>query len=131
MAMKINYVISRDNFKLFSFHRHDYNMDNGIFIDGGFDYTRSNATIHQDDIRNLIGDIREQFQWGQNYDKNSKRLEETKYSLLKDLTTDHVIGILIYFTERLHYNQSISTQWKAYHLIFLYELKYRYENKLE
>lgn len=128
--MKINYVITRGDSKLFSFNRHDYQMDNGVFIDGGFDYTRSNATVHQDDIHNLIGDIRRQFKWGRNYNKDGTRLEETEYALLKDLATDHIIAILIYFTERLNYQSKINNSWKAYHLIFLNELKYRYENKL-
>ncbi len=107
-------------------------MDEGVFIDGGFDYTRSNTQVHQDDIHNLIGDIREQFQWGRNYNKDGTRLDETEYALLKDLATDHIIAILIFFTERLLVvtTDEVTSAWKAYHLIFLNELKYRYENKL-
>lgn len=32
--------------------------------------------------------------WGSNYDKDMNALEETKYSLLKDLTTDHIKNII-------------------------------------
>jgi hypothetical protein len=128
--MKINYVLTPSGNKLFSFKRHDYRIEEGVYIDGGFDYTRSNVQVHQDDIHNLIGDIREQFMWGKNYDKDNQLLMQTEYSLLKDLTTEHIVGILIYFTNRLTYGSTINSYWKAYHLIFLNELKYRYENKL-
>ena len=49
--------------------------------------------------------------WGQNYDKNNKRLPETKYILLKDLTTDHIKGILKYFKDNLG---RLPTTYKKY-----------------
>lgn len=128
--MKINYVETPNGKKLFSFFRHDYNMAENIFIDGGFEYTRTNGKVQYDFIANLIEDIREQFRWGKNYDKNGNRLEETEYILLKDIKTDHIINILIYFTNRLIDTTVISIQWKAYHLFFLEELKYRHEKNI-
>jgi len=125
--MEISYI-EKDGVKLFSFHRYDYQkFESGEFIDGGFDYTRFSGELKTDTIWNLIGDIREQFKWGQNYDIANNRLPETKYQLLKDLDSDHILGILIYFTQKLLPPEVIQTQWKAYHLIFLYELKYRNE----
>ena len=64
--MKINYV--KCDFckeKVFSFHRHDYKSCScgKAFKDGGFDYIRSstNGEIKEDEISNLISDIRESF----------------------------------------------------------------------
>lgn len=37
--------------------------------------------------------------WGQNYDKNMNRLSETRWVLLKNLTTDHIKGIIKYFKD--------------------------------
>ena len=125
--MNINYIETEGK-KLFSFHRYDFQMLNsGEFIDGGFDYTRFNGNLKSDTIENLIADIREQFQWGQNYDERHNRLPKTKYQLLKDLTSSHILGILTYFTERIKPPEVVNDTWKAYHLIFLYELKYRDE----
>jgi hypothetical protein len=125
--MQINYIEVNGK-KLFSFNRHDYQkFESGEFIDGGFDYTRSNSTVQSGNIKDLIGDIREQFTWGQNYDKDNVRLLFTEYKLLKDLDSDHILGILTYFTLRLNTPQEIDVSWKGTHLIFLYELQYRNE----
>lgn len=57
--MKINYI-EKDGKKLFSFHRHDFqSFPTGEFIDGGFDYIRTNTEIKSGEIRDLIKDIRE------------------------------------------------------------------------
>lgn len=133
--MNITYLKQNDGSKLFSFHRHDFNAgENGTFIDGGFDYIRFNGELGEDTIENLIGDIRQQFIWGANYEKDGKTIrEKTVYNHLKDLDTDHIINILVFFTEKISTIKGsvmISAQWKAYHLIFLHELKYRHENKI-
>ncbi len=127
--MKINYVENK-NGKLFSFSVHDYkdNEDsegNYVMIDGGFEYNRYSGELKENEIKNLMSDIRETFTWGQNYDENNNRLPETKYVLLKDLTTSHITGILRYFTEKLRPEQIVSKDWIIYHLIFLYELENR------
>ena len=133
--MNINYVENKTG-KLFSFSRHDFksNTDedkNYIMIDGGFDYTRYTGNLKTDSIQKLIGDIREQFIWHQNYDKNNNRLSETNKVLLKDLDFSHICEILVYFTKQLRENEEsiITPSWKAIHLIFIYELQYRYNNK--
>lgn len=127
--MKIQYVENK-NGKLFSFSVHDYkdNEDsegNYVMIDGGFEYNRYSGELKENEIKNLMSDIRETFTWGQNYDENNNRLPETKYVLLKDLTTSHITGILRYFTEKLRPEQIVSKDWIIYHLIFLYELENR------
>ena len=127
--MKIGYVENK-NGKLFSFSVHDYKDDednegNYIMIDGGFEYNRYSGELKEDEIKNLISDIRETFTWGQNYDENNVKLSETKHVLLKDLTISHISGILRYFTERLQIGSILDKQWIAIHLIFLYELENR------
>lgn len=127
--MKIGYVENK-NGKLFSFSVHDYKDDednegNYIMIDGGFDYYRYSGDLKEDEIKNLMSDIRETFTWGQNYDENNVKLSETKHVLLKDLTISHISGILRYFTERLQIGSILDKQWIAIHLIFLYELENR------
>lgn len=127
--MKIQYVENK-NGKLFSYSVHDYkdNEDsegNYVMIDGGFEYNRYSGELKEDEIKNLMSDIRETFTWGQNYDENNVRLLETKYALLKDLTTSHISGILRYFSERLIPEQKIAKDWIAIHLIFCYELENR------
>lgn len=134
--MNINYVEHSDGTKLFSFTRHDfkeYKKDGEyIMIDGGFDYTRFSATnkfqLKAGKISNLIEDIREQFRWGRNYDAKGKLLKTTEYAYLKDLTTDHIFGILQYLTEKLDEMEEITPQFKAQGLIFLAELQYRHNS---
>lgn len=129
--MNITYLKQSNGSKLFSFHRHDFKIgENGTFIDGGFDYTRFNGELGEDTVENLIGDIRQQFVWGAIYEKDGKTLRDhTVYKSLQDLDTDHIISILIYFTNRVKNDTVMSIQWKIFHLIFLNELKYRHEHK--
>lgn len=127
----MKYVIDSKGKKLFSFFRHDYKeSEDGTFIDGGFEYTRTNSQIFEDTIENLIKDIREEFMWGSRVDKAGKLLESVKYQYLKDLTTDHIINILMYFTDNLMEEQRITETWKNIHLIFIHELKYRHEKNI-
>lgn len=146
--MKIKYLDCDGRAKLFSFHRHAYREitidDKFYMIDGGFDYIRSsvNGEIKEDEISNLISDIRKSFTWGQNYDKNHKRLSKTIYKKLKDLDTDHIINILKYFTEDLVFSihkqkeleindyTNVNESWCVTHLIFLEELIYRSKNNI-
>lgn len=127
--MKICYVENK-NGKLFSFYRHDYkeNTDdegNFIMIDGGFDYNRYSGTLKEDNIKDLMSDIRNQLTWGQNYDVNNNKLPKTEYKLLKDLSTSHIFGIIKYFIEKLKPESVISKEWLSIHLIFCYELENR------
>lgn len=125
---------------MFSFNRHNiYQCKcHSSVLDGGFDYIKCTGSIltKVDTISNLIPLIREKFIWGRNYDKDNNRLAKTEYILLKDLATDHIINILIYFTLRLRPTVDIkdpqsvlSREWIANHLIFLEELKYRQNDK--
>lgn len=91
-------------------------------------------------------ELREEFKWGQNYDKNNKPLEKPKFRLLKDLSNGHIIAILIYFSKGVHnnlidkgnfimedepmYSNLLLKSWISTHLIFLNELKYRHDNKI-
>lgn len=129
--MDIHYVENK-NGKLFSFFRHDYkeNTDdegNYIMIDGGFEYKHYSGELKTGTIEELISEIREQFTWGQNYDENNNRLPKTKYILLKNLTTSHIVGILLYMTEKTLTDVLVK---KIYSLIFLNELKYRIKNEI-
>ncbi|MTV61743.1 hypothetical protein, partial [Streptococcus pneumoniae] len=54
--------------------------------------------IENEEVKHVIDIIREQFVWGNSYDKDNNRLKETKYVLLKDLETSHILIILSYFT---------------------------------
>lgn len=153
--MKIQYLCCDGKHKLFSFYRHDYQVwedseKNHYMIDGGISsdpssygrYSRPNIKdgLQEDEISNLIQDIREQFTWGKNYDKDKNRLPKTKYALLKNLETGHIFGILKYFTEKLDIQENIlvdintdkpiEISWKIIHLIFLEELIYREKNDL-
>jgi hypothetical protein len=127
--MKINYIETPSGKKLFSFHRHDYKSEEGVSIDGGFSYTKVSGKpipeIKSEVIRTLIQDIREQFIWGNNFDKDFNLLPETQWILLKDLETAHIINILIYFTKTLDVKTNIIEEWKSIHYIFLEELYYR------
>lgn len=130
--MKINYVICKKcKETLFSFYQHDFKsctcQEN--FIDGGFCYNRYSGELKEDEIKNLMSEIREQFTWGQNYDENNNKLPKTEYKLLKDLTTSHISGIIRYFIERLQPESIISKQWLTIHLIFCYELENRLKNE--
>lgn len=76
-------------------------------------------------------ELRKTFKWKSYLNKNGDLREEIQEKLLKDLDTDHIIQILIYFTEKIiPEKHNISESWKEYHLIFLNELKYRWENKI-
>ena len=80
--MKIIYGLCSDKKKLFSWHGHDYQThttESGVFnmLDGGCSsspdgYSRYGGEIklQESEISEIITDIRESFQWGQNYTKN-------------------------------------------------------------
>ena len=70
-------------------------------------------------------EIREQFKWGNNFDKNNNKLPRTVWVLLKDMSTSHISGVIRYFTENIIPEQVLTKQWIAYHLIFCYELENR------
>lgn len=128
--MNIAYI-EKEGKKLFSFSRHNFKQfEEGEFIDGGFEHTRfGSIEPKSDSIENLISEIREQFIWGQNFDQNGNKLPQTFYRKLSEMTTSHIQGVLIYFTEKLTDESQMTLEWKGVHLIFLYELKFRYAIK--
>lgn len=151
--MKIHYIECLDKKKLFSFYRHDFiehtdKWGNYYMLDGGLeDYYRysypieklkgGKTPITESEISEVIFDIRKQFKWTKNYDKNNKLLVKPQIKKLKDLTTSHILGILKYFTEKLIITTDvkdpqgvISKEWKTIHCIFLEELLYRKKKKL-
>lgn len=129
--MKIHYVKDKEGNKLFSFHRHDYRKSNDVFIDGGFDYVRTNTDIYFDTIENLISDIRNQFMWKSILNEDETFRDIPNKILLKNMDTDHIINVLIYFIENIPREQPITDSFKRLHLIFLNELKYREKNNIE
>lgn len=147
--MKIHFLNCDGKDKLFSFHRHDYKTKlidgKHYFLDGGLqDYIRSstNGTIEKGEIKDLIKDIRESFTWGKNKDKDGNILEKTEYTLLKDLTSSHICGILSYFNNKAFRSiekfedtdetncSGVDKQWLIFHEIFTQELDFRINNKL-
>ena len=130
---------------LFSFSRHDINFctcdKNPCGIDGGYDYHKfigdfDNYIICSEPISDCIDKIRERFEWTKRYDKNEKLLKKPITAKLKKLTTDHIVGILLYFNNRLEpYNKDwktdevtgskLSISWISTQQILLEELKYR------
>lgn len=128
--MKIHYVEDSFKNKLFSFFRHDFNMStDGTFIDGGFDYIRTNADVQYNEISDLIEDIREQFIWKSTMNPDGTVRDEISVKYLKDLDIHHIINILIYFINLLTEDTKIITSWMTIHSIFLEELKYRLSEK--
>ena len=142
--MKIHYLDCDGKAKLFSFHRHDYktlDLDGKHYmIDGGFDYTRcsTDGKVEEDEVKNLISNIREVFTWTQNYDENNNRID-SKTALLKDLTSSHICGILSYFNTRLwngtEYRKAegvveLFKHFCTFQDIFIQELDYRIKNQL-
>jgi hypothetical protein len=125
--MKINYVEHKDGTKLFSFNRHDYKAyekdGQNIMIDGGFYYFRYMGVPLTGDLSDLIVDIREVFTWGNNYDKNMLRLPETVWIKLKDMTSDHIKGVIQYFKDMPKNRRD--EEWEGKIAIFKEELKYR------
>ncbi len=128
--MTINYVKTPDDKKLFSFHRHDYNEELGTFIDGGFDYTRTNSEVFQGTIEELIGEIRAQFQWTSilNKDGSLKSKAVTKY--LFELDSDHLVAILQHMfsdpKKFTYYNDNPTANGTIN--ILLAEIKYRFKH---
>jgi hypothetical protein len=60
---------------------------------------------------------RENMVWGKNYDINMKRLPETEYILIKDLSTSHIYAIL----------QNVSSIDEYYYKVLMEEIIFREE----
>ena len=136
--MNITYLYCKkckDSVFSFSTHSMNWCKCESCAIDGGFDYTK--ITGNEGDFELIVSDvssimklIRDKFTWTKRYDRNDKLLKKPITSKLKDLTTDHVIGVLLYFTKQLTLHDdgnscNMSKYWLIIHEIFLEELKYR------
>lgn len=125
-----------DGTHLPSFSRHDFKFHvdsvtgKTYFIDGGpmianRGYNRYSAngdeklfSIYFDDP---IETIREHFRWGNNIDKDGRRLPHTNWIRLKDINNDHLDILCSWFTE---------DQAHPFILLFLREKQYRNEHEL-
>lgn len=136
--MNITYLIcNKCNDTVFSFNRHDMNWCKckSCALDGGFDYNkitgnREDFTMVESDIPSVMMFIREKFTWTKRYDINNKLLKKPVNRKLSKLTSDHIVGILLYFTKKLVLHDDLkscnmSNQWLVTHEILLEELKYR------
>lgn len=135
--MKIRYLDCRGKKKLFSLYTHDYRTwedeeGNFYMIDGGSDYTRYSHpdmgelgidVIKEDTIDSVIEDLREQFTWGKNYDKDGKRLPKTQFVPVKDLSNEHIINIIEHI-----YEKQITNSRSVF--VMLAELRYRLQKNI-
>jgi len=108
--MKIHYIIGDDGNKLFSFSQHDFQMNGTAFIDGGFDYIRTNREIQYAEISDIIEDIRKQFKWISLYDINKNRRKVPVRYVLYELNTEHILNIIEHLIDRLIYTYEIATE---------------------
>lgn len=106
--MKIHYIIGDDGDKLFSFSRHDFQINGNAFIDGGFDYIRTNREIQYAEISDVIEDIRKKFAWISLYDANKNRRKVPVRYILYELTTEHLLNIIEHLADNLNYVYIIS-----------------------
>lgn len=92
--------------EIISHHRHDFKKCNcedeqeSIWVDGGRDYERTmwgdladfeKKTVYDDGNHETR---RNNMHWGVNFDKEMNRLPETKWVLIKDLDSSHILNIL-------------------------------------
>ena len=101
--MKVPIIrISEDEY-ITSLKNHDFKMseDGKHFIDASFDddgkilYVRvgGNKDYETVDASSIHEYIRENISWGRNFNENGERVP-TKYTLIKDLGTEHIKAIL-------------------------------------
>lgn len=128
--MKIKYGICTDcNKKIFNFKHHEMSWcscnKSAVDIEELYSRTIGNAEIREDEISDIIEEIREVFTWTSNYDKDIRRIEPVQ-RLLKGLDTDHILNILNYLTDR----EVIHDSTRRSINIMLNELKYRDEKSI-
>lgn len=140
--MKIHYIIGDDGNKLFSFSRHDFQMNGTAFIDGGFDYIQTNREIQYAEISDIIEDIRKQFEWVSVLDSTRKFREVPVTKMLFELDTDHILNIIEHLVDRLLYTYEIAIGFNHKYIyerinatiamidIFNSEIQYRKQNEL-
>ena len=122
----VNKIQTPDGTILESKHRHDYKVykdKNGeeYMVDGGTSYLRRNINIEPyielSIIDNGTHKLRRQYlTWGNNYDKDMKRLPETVYTPIMNMTSEHIQAIL---------DNNYVENNKFYKELFEEELKFR------
>lgn len=128
---------------LYSRHVHDYQEftdSKGVYymLDGGCEYFRYTAPegikprlVHSDEP---IEFIREHLVWGKNYDKEGNRLPKTEWVFIKDITDDHLEGIITYLEEKELFKYPEVREFDkldTYLYIFKKEKQFRYDNRKE
>jgi hypothetical protein len=98
-----NSIICPDGTELVSRYIWDmqcyYDDSNRCFcVDGGSDYLKRTGVGYTEN--SVIDDgtfelQRSTCEWGQNYNKQGKKLKETKWVKIKDLDTEHIYNILM------------------------------------
>jgi hypothetical protein len=81
---------------------HDLRLSQ-VLINMGFIENYPGIWYYEEDNEALISagcEPREVLFWGQCYDKDMKRLPETNWILIKDMTTDHIRAVISYMEER-------------------------------
>ena len=89
-----------------SIHKHDFNMCSckSVGVDGGISYLRRVGTDYTEmslQHTDNFEEIRQHMYWGKNYNKDGVLLEKTEWILLKDITDDHLDGLIKYWEERI------------------------------
>jgi len=100
----LNAIQTPDGTILRSKNVHDYKTykdKNGkeYMVDGGMSYLRRNAHKDYKELSKYYTDLTHEevidiLEWGNNYDKNMKRLPQTNFIKIKDMNTDHIQAIL-------------------------------------
>lgn len=100
----INAIQTPDGTILRSKYGYDYktHMDkNGseYMVDGGTKYLRRGGPQDYKELSKYYTDLTHEevineLEWGQNYDENMKRLKQTNWIKIKDMSTEHIKAIL-------------------------------------
>lgn len=112
---------SKRKIKKFWMANHDLRLSQ-VLINMGYIGNYPGVWYYEEDDDALIAagcEPRDILFWGQIYDKDMKRLPETKWNLIKNMTIDHIKAVLVYVEER---NRHLPEKYKT---AFENELKNR------
>lgn len=107
---------------LISRYRHDFKMCkcDKIGVDGGSFYLKRTGVGYTENSVIDDGSLelqRNTCEWGRNYDKSGKKLKQTEWIKIKDLSTEHIYNIL----------ENVPMISNFYMRLFYDELRYREE----
>ena len=112
-----------------SIHRHDFKMCSceSVGVDGGVSYLRrigqdytEMSLQHTDNFE----EIRQHIHWGKNYNKDGVLLKKTEWVILKEITDDHLEGLIEYWKKKIDKYEN-ADKWLD---IFKKEKQFRNEN---